>query len=90
MTGVSLNPMITNTTTGENMKLNTTLLMGETIIIDTELGTIEKDGVDISSTLDASSTYIQLAPGDNALELTDDTPEDLEVQVVAQWRSANI
>ncbi len=55
-----------------------------------QLGTIEKDGVHISSSLDASSVYLKLAPGTNSLELTDDTPEDLDVEVTAQWRDCSI
>lgn len=90
ITGTSVNPKITNSTTGQELKLNTTLLEGEVIVIDTKLGTIEKDGVDISSSLDVSSVYLKLAPGTNNLELTDDTPEDLDVEVTAQWRDCSI
>jgi hypothetical protein len=90
ISGVSTNPQIANTTNGQIMKINTTLIEGEVIVIDTQLGTIEKDGVDISTLLSDNSVYMKLSPGTNSIELTDDTPADLNAQVLGQWRDAII
>ena len=90
LTGESLNPEVMNNTTGQTMKLNTTLEAGDTIIIDSGLGTITKNGVDILSTLDDTSEYIFLVPGANEIELRDDTPDALELDALIEWRDAYI
>ncbi len=88
LSGVSTNPRIINQTTGKQMKLNTDLLSGDEIVIDVALGTIEKNGADILSALDAVSEFIFLAPGENVFELRDDTPVDLLLQAEIKWRDA--
>lgn len=88
LTGISDNPRIINQTTGKQMKFNTTLISGDEIVIDTALGTIEKNGSDILSVLDVSSEFIFLKPGENIFELRDDTPVDLQLQAEIKWRDS--
>lgn len=89
-TGESINPGIRNVTTGQQMVLNTTLNSGETIVINVSLGTIEKDGIDISSTLDPSSEWLYIAPGNNELQVFDSTPAALTLTAKVEWRDAYI
>lgn len=89
LSGIATNPRIINNTTGVEMKLNTTMTTGDEIIIDVGSGTIEKNGIDILSTLDSTSQWLYLAAGDNEIELRDDTTP-LEYEANFQWRSAYI
>jgi len=90
LTGQSTNPRIINQTTGREMKINTTLSTGQTIIIDVGLGTIEKDSVDISSSLDDTSRFLYLDPGANTIEIRDDSPVAPDLDVNFQWKDTYI
>lgn len=91
ITGPTENPRLVNNTTGEVMQVNVTLEEGETLEIDTQLGTITKtdgDGneSDQSAQLADDSVLMQLAPGDNEIELRDDTDEAITASVDIEWR----
>jgi len=90
LTGESTNPRIINQTTGVTCKLNTTISGAEVVVIDSELGTIEKDGVDISSSLDNSSKFIHLDAGDNLIECRDDTPTATDLVINIKWKDAYV
>lgn len=71
--GALTNPRIENLETGRYMSFTTVLNAGQKIVINSSLGTIvDENGVDVSSTLDAGSSFIKLKAGVNNLYLTSD------------------
>jgi hypothetical protein len=73
---VLTNPKISNITTGQFFKLNTTIPVGGYIEIDSETGTVVRDtGEDISALIDPDSVFILLQSGVNdMLYETDENP----------------
>jgi hypothetical protein len=66
--GSITNPKITNTTTGAFMQVETTILDGHWIEMDSEAGTIvDQDGNDLSALVTADSNFVLLSGGDNDL-----------------------
>ena len=71
--GSVVNPVITNSTTGQNMKINITLSAGEQLYIRTVRGgrCVKKGnsitGTNIIGSLDSSSAWIMAQPGNNII-----------------------
>lgn len=84
--GPAVNPSIKNLTTNEFIKINKTIEVGETLIINTEYGNktveIESKGSTLNAFhyLDLDSDFFSLVPGDNLIEYT--TDNELDVQKV--------
>jgi hypothetical protein len=83
--GPSVTPIITNTTTGQLIKCNITLNSGDVLLINTKFGSksvtlISSSGATSNqmSTLDATSTFWQLAVGNNLVTFQDSTQGGLE------------
>lgn len=66
------NPIIRNTTTGEQFKVNITTSDTDVIKIDTRLQATTLNGGSINALVDPSSKYFTLKPGDNMLEFFSD------------------
>jgi hypothetical protein len=74
--GACVNPRIDNETTGEFIAFkNLTMVENQTLIIDTTFGRkkVELDGVNVFNKLDFSSTFFNLAIGENSIDFTDET-----------------
>ena len=78
ISGTATNPKITNTLTGEYIKVNRTLVDGDTLIITTEFANkrVEQNGINVFNYIDLNSTFFSLNPGDNVIELTTDDIND--------------
>jgi len=78
ISGTATNPKITNTLTGEYIKVNRTLVDGDTLIITTEFGNkrVEQNGINVFNYIDLGSTFFSLNEGDNVIELTTDDIND--------------
>ena len=79
ITGPCANPTVTNTTTGELIRCNITLGVGDVLIINTKFGSksvvlnAASGGLSNQmSTLDSTSTFWQLAIGNNQIQFSDD------------------
>jgi len=90
--GPAVNPVITNNTTGEYVKCNTTLLSGDVLIINTKFGSksvskiAASGGVyNLSNTLDAGSTFWQLNIGQNLISFADDLFLSLEYCTISWY-----
>jgi len=88
ITGEGENPTITNVTTGQSLTINTTVAAGDEIIIDCENGTVTLNGADALTLLDSSSQFISLDAGDNYIQVTDDSPASLDIDVEFEYRYA--
>jgi len=85
ITGPCTNPVITNTTTGELIKCNITLNPGDVLTINTKQGSksivLNAASGGLSNqmgTLDPTSTFWQLAIGNNQILFSDDNPNGAE------------
>ncbi|MGL5713672.1 MAG: phage tail family protein [Paraclostridium sp.] len=82
--GPAINPSIINNTTGEFIKVNTTISTGEILIINTEYGNktveIDSDGIvkNAFKLIDLDSNFFSLVSGDNLIEYTTDNPLDTQ------------
>jgi len=86
-------PTVYNNTTGEFIKLNKSLAVGEVLIVSTEFGNKKveiSDGTTITSAfqyLDLNSTFFQLQIGENEIEFsTGDATEDAWVEIFYRKR----
>jgi len=80
--GPATNPTIENETTGEKIDITKAIVVGEKIVIDTDVNTpfvkyIETDGTEsvLFNAVDIDSEFFQLQPGSNVIKLLD--TEDL-------------
>jgi hypothetical protein len=74
--GACVNPRIDNETTGEFIAFkDLTMTSTQTLIIDTTFGhkKVELDGVNVFNKLDFSSTFFNLAIGENSIDFSDET-----------------
>lgn len=84
--GPLTNPVITNQTTGQSLKLNVTLASGaQSVAIDFNNKTIFQGGVSRYGWLDTGSEWWGIAPGNNTLALTADAGTGVSE---VRWRSA--
>lgn len=76
--GKATKPMIQNTRTGEFIKINRTLIEGDTLIITTEFGKkrVEQNGISVFNYIDIDSTFFDLRVGDNIITMTTDDLDD--------------
>lgn len=88
--GPSVNPVVTNTTTGELIKCNISLQPDDVLSINTKYGSksiVLTSGAGVVSnqmaTLDVTSTFWQLAIGSNLLTFTDDSNAGPESCIVS-------
>ncbi|OUM85684.1 MAG: phage tail protein [Bacillus thermozeamaize] len=91
--GPAVNPVVTNETTGEFIKVRQTLEDGDVLHIDTAFGRkrveIEKaDGTRYNAFhfIDLSSTFFQLEPGDNVLSYSSDD-DSTTARVIVKYRN---
>lgn len=71
LTGPMINPTVTNVTNGESLTLVATISVGQKYIIDTQKGTLKTDtGDNKFSTLDTSSDWITVDPGENIFTIS--------------------
>lgn len=86
--GPSENPIITNETTGEFIKVNKTLAAGEVMIITTGFGqkSVTIDGVNSFGFIDPASTFFDLEPGDNVITYDADSGAD-SAEVIITYRN---
>ena len=78
ITGRATNPTLTNTLTGEFIRVKTILDETDKLIVTTEFGNkrVEKNGVNVFNYIDLNSTFMNLQEGDNVLEFTTDNNLD--------------
>jgi hypothetical protein len=76
------NPVITNLTTGQSIKINTTLSNGDILVIDMKQRTVSLNGSNILASRDSSSSWWGLALGLNQIQLTTDSGANTGVGVV--------
>lgn len=88
ITGEGENPTVTNVTTGQSFTINETLASGDELVIDCENGTVTLNGADALGSLDSSSQFIALAAGANTIQVTDDSPASLDIDVEFEYRYA--
>lgn len=87
--GKATKPMIQNTRTGEFIKINRTLIEGDTLIITTEFGKkrVEQNGISVFNYIDISSTFFDLRVGDNVITMTtEDLNDDANVKITYKNR----
>jgi hypothetical protein len=71
--GAAQNPVITNRTTGEQIKVNVTLGASDVIEINTELKSTMLNGGNINALVEPGSVYFGLVPGNNDISYSSDT-----------------
>lgn len=84
ITGPATNPKLTNVMTGEYIRIKRALLSGDTLVITTDFGRkrVEINGQNAFNYIDLTSTFFNLNPGDNILELTtEDINDDARVKI---------
>ena len=76
--GTANNPKIANKTTGEFIKINRTLLIGDVLTITTHFGNkrVEINGTNALHYIDLASTFFNLHPGDNVIEFSSESVND--------------
>lgn len=92
------NPFIYNITTGEAIRINKTLELGQSIEITTEYGNkrvtfIDEEGnrENIFPLIDLRSTFFNLAVGDNLIKYgADDTAENLQIDIYYRERHLGV
>lgn len=83
ITGAATNPTITNTTTGESLRVNTVMGVGDNLVIDFLEKTIMLNGTSIYGSLDSAvSDFFDLEPGSNAITYSGGGVMEM------RWRSA--
>jgi hypothetical protein len=86
ITGPGTNFTILNQTTGESLAIeNLTLIAGQTIEIDGTNQTVKQAGVSIYQYVSATSTFINLAPGNNNLAFYVGSGATSQTQAVITW-----
>lgn len=87
LTGSMTNPILTNLTTGEFIKLDAfSTAAGSQVVIDMAQHTVSVDGGSAYRFLSADSRWIGLVPGNNALRLNTGSGSDTVTGVV-EWRT---
>ena len=90
ITGPAVNPAVTNQTTGETIRINTTLLQGDVLTITTTPGKksvkLTESGVttDAFALIDLDSVFFQLLPGSNVITYDSGNSSD-ETRVTIQY-----
>ena len=89
--GDAINPVLKNETTGEFIKVNTTLELGEKLWIDTTYGnkTVQKEAADGTLTsaynlIDINTSFFQLPLGESTLSFSSDGGQP---EVYLYWRN---
>ena len=63
ITGPCVNPQVSNITSGQFLKINYTLAISDTLVLDTNYRTVTLNGVNRRALLDNSSSWFALSPG---------------------------
>lgn len=86
--GPAVNPVVRNNTTGQFIKVNRTLGVGDTLVIDTTFGNkrVEINGQNVFNWIDLDSEFWSLQVGDNEIEYTADSGRD-EATLMLEWRN---
>lgn len=88
--GPAVNPVVTNVTTGERIKVNCTLAEGEILEINTDFGVKSVYRVtgsnreSLNQVIDISSRFFWLRPGTNYLSYDSDNKETVH-KVAITW-----
>lgn len=67
ITGPVSYPIITNQTTGQQIKLNIVIGVGDTITVDCQSGTVSLNGTNRNTAVDISTAFFGLLPGTNTI-----------------------
>jgi len=67
ITGPVAYPIITNQTTGQQIKLNIVIGAGDTLAVDCQSGTVTLNGVNRNNTVDITTSFFGLLPGVNTI-----------------------
>jgi hypothetical protein len=67
VTGPVLNPTITNTATGQFIRVNLALSASDVLLIDSDSRTVRLDGVNRNTALDVGSAFFTIPPGGTSL-----------------------
>lgn len=67
LTGTMTNPVVSNQTTGQQLKLNVTLGASDSLVIDTDTKTITLNGYAARNLLDATSSWFGFPPGSTTI-----------------------
>lgn len=67
ITGPVSYPIIMNQSTGQQIKLNTTLVAGDTLTVDCQSGTVTLNGANRNNVVDITTTFFTLTPGNNSI-----------------------
>jgi len=89
ITGPAINPIITNVTTGAQLKIDYTLATTDTLILDTDFRTVNLNGTSRRAILNNNSTWFGAEPGTSYYTFTA-TGTTASTTCVVQWRSAYI
>lgn len=97
--GEAINPIVTNETTGEFIKVNRTLEAGQKLIINTSEGEetvdiISADGnkTNVFNWIDLESTFFKLKVGENIISYSSDneTAQDVAINVIYSNKYAGV
>lgn len=86
ITGANQNPIVRNTTTGEQIQVLVTTGASDVIEIDTTLRSTKLNGGNINALVAPGSTYFDLQPGDNLITLTNNNVSG--GQALIEWYDA--
>lgn len=87
--GKATNPKITNTLTGEYIRVNRIVESGEILEITTGFGDkkVKLEGTSVFHYIDLDSTFFSLNVGDNVIELTtDDLSDSAKISIAYKYR----
>jgi hypothetical protein len=83
ITGTDVDLDFVNNATGQTFSIVETLTSGQSIIIDSQAMTVEKEGVNIYGSFDGD--FLMLDAGDNSISVTNN---DSAVSITYSWRDA--
>lgn len=67
ITGPVSYPVITNQTTGQQIKLNIVISAGDLLTVDCQSGTVTLNGANRNNVVDITTSFFPLAPGNNTI-----------------------
>jgi hypothetical protein len=90
ITGPVVNPKIINSTTGDFLLINYSMLQSDTLVLDTDMKTVTLNGNNQRSLLDNTSSWFALPAGTTLLTFTATSGTDANTTCVVSWRNAYI
>ena len=89
ITGPAVNPVITNSNTGQFLKFNVTLISGDVLVVDTDLRTVTLNGANRRALMDNSSSWFAVNSGSIYVFMTASGTNG-NTSCTTQWRNAYI